>query len=335
VRRLALFALVAGAFLAPPTPAFAHAGDAPVATAYRTAVTGISTPEKGLSVRTVEAGARLELTNHTGHSVEVLGYSGEPYLDVRPDGTYQNVNSPAAYLNETLEGDNPVPSSADPTAVPSWRRLSTATTVRWHDQRTHWLSPGVPPAAKSDPSRAHRLRDWSVPLREQARTFAITGTLDWVPAPRVALWWLGAALLGLTAAGLALRWSGLVRPLALIAGAAPIAYAVSRAADGGSVPLVLFPVGLLALAAGWRHPPFYLALTGLVVFVFGGFTIGFGGAVLPTAGPAWVARALVLLAAGLGLGLAAVGVLRLRSPSAAPAPPVAEPDLVAGLSSST
>jgi hypothetical protein len=323
VRRLALFALVAGAFLAPATPAFAHGGDAPESTAYRTSVTGISTPEKGLSVRTIEAGARLELTNHTGHSVEILGYSGEPYLDVRPDGTYQNVNSPASYLNETLEGDNPAPATADPTAVPSWRRISTATSVRWHDQRTHWLSPGLPPAATTDPSRTHRLREWAVPLREETRTFAITGTLDWVPAPRAGLWWLGAGLLGLAAIAGTRRWPRSVRPLALIAGLAPIAYAVSRAADGGSPPLVLFPVGLLALAAAWRHPPFFLALTGLVVLIFGGLSIGFGGAVLPTAGPSWVARLLVLLAAASGLALTVIGGLRLRS--SAP---------VAGLSSS-
>jgi hypothetical protein len=317
---------VAGAIVAPATPAFAHGGDAPSSTAYRTAVTGISTPEQGLSVRTVEAGARLELTNHTGHSVEILGYSGEPYLDVRPDGTYQNVNSPAAYLNQTLEGDNPVPSSADPTTPPSWQRVSAATTVRWHDQRTHWLSPGTPPAATADPSRTHRLRDWSVPLREEARTFAITGTLDWVPPPHVALWWLGAGLLGLAAVGGAHRWSGLVRPLALVAGLAPIAYAISRAADGGSPPLVMFPAGLLAFAAAWRHPPFYLALTGLVVFVFGGLSVGFGGAVLPTAGPAWVARLLVAASAGLGLALLVTGAQRLRI-SARPAP-------ITGLSSS-
>jgi hypothetical protein len=329
VRRLALFLLVAGAFLAPATPAFAHGGDAPESTTYRTTVTGISTPEKGLSVRTTEAGARLELTTHTGHSVEILGYSGEPYLDVRPDGTYQNVNSPASYLNETLEGDDPVPANADPTAVPSWRRVSSATTVRWHDQRTHWLSPGKPPG---DLSHTLRLRDWSVPLREEVRTFTITGTLDWVPAPRAWLWWLGAGLLGLTAIGLAHRWSSLVRPLALIAGLAPLAYAGSRAADGGSPPLVLFPVGLLALAAVWRHPPFYLALTGLVVLIFGGASIGFGGAVLPTAGPAWLARVLVLLAVASGLALAVTGALRLRS--SATAPPVPEPAPAAGLSSS-
>jgi hypothetical protein len=183
--------------------------------------------------------------------------------------------------------------------------------VRWHDQRTEWPSPGP------------RVRDWTVPLRVQTRTFAITGTLERVPPPRAGLWWLGAGLLGLTAIALARRWSGLVRPLALVAGLAPLAYAASRAADGGSPPLVLFPVGLLALAAAGRHSPFSLALTGLVVLVFGGVAVGFGPAVPPTAGPAWVARGLVLLAAGSGLALAGTGVLRLRSPG-----------LVTGLSSS-
>jgi hypothetical protein len=321
---------VAGAVLAPATPAFAHGGDAPEATAYRTTVTGISTPEKGLSVRTVEAGARLELTNHTGHAVEVLGYAGEPYLDVRPDGTYQNVNSPAAYLNATLSGDNPVPSSADPTAPPVWRKVSAATTARWHDQRTHWLSPGVPPAAAADPSRVHRLRDWTVPLREQARVFEISGTLDWMPPPRAGLWWLGAGLLGLAAIGLAQRWSGTIRPLALLAGLAPLAYAVTRAADGGSLPLVLIPAGLLALAAAWRHPPFLLTLSGAVVAIFGGFNYAsaFRAGVLPAAGPGWITRSLVLISAGLGVGLAVAGLVHLRRvPASQPAP-------VGGLSSS-
>lgn len=314
MRRFALFVVVAGGVFAPATPAFAHGGDAPDATAYRTTVTGLSTPEEGLSVRTVEAGARLELTNHTGHSVEVLGYDGEPYLDVRPDGTYQNVNSPAAYRNATLSGDNAVPETADPTAPPAWRKVSTATTVRWHDQRTHWLSPGMPPAAAAAPTRIHRLRDWTVPLRAQARVFELRGTLDWVPPPRTALWWLGAGLLGLITIGLAHRWSGPIRPLTLLAGLAPLAYAVTRAADGADVPPVLIPTGLLALAAAWRHPPFFLALSGLVVAIFGGFNhaSAFDAGVLPAAGPEWLARSLVLISAGLGAGLAATGVLGLR-----------------------
>ncbi|HEX5199975.1 MAG TPA: hypothetical protein VFW27_08540 [Actinoplanes sp.] len=315
MRRLALPVIVAGALLGPATPAFAHGGDAPDATAYRTTVTGISTPEKGLSIRTVEAGARLELTNKTGHSVEVLGYSGEPYLDIRPDGTWENVRSPAAYLNATRTGDNPVPAAADPTAPPSWRKLSSSTTVRWHDRRTHWLSADLPPQAVADPSRAHRLRSWTVPLREQVRTFEIRGTLDWEPAPRAWLWWISAALVLVSAFGLLRRWSGAVRPVALAGAFAPFAYAVSTALDGGAPSLVLVLAGLLPLAAVFRHPPFYLALAGACLALFAGFaqTGAFGAAVLPTAGPAGLSRAFVMIALGVGVAMALTGVLRLRA----------------------
>jgi len=310
VRRvLLLIAGVAGA-LVPAAPAFAHGGDAPSATAYRTTVTGVTLV--GVSVRTVEAGARLELTNDTGRPVEILGYSGEPYLEVRSDGTWQNVSSPAAYTNQTLLGDTPVPASADPTAPPSWRKISSSTTVRWHDQRTHWLSPGLPAAAASDPSRTHRLRDWVVPLRIQASTFEIRGTLDWEPPPRTWLWWLLSGSIGLTLALVAHRW---VRPVALIAGLSPLAYAVSRAMDGASAPVVVLLAGVVGLAAAYRHPPFFLALSGAVVALFGGFAEAgvFGAAVLPAAGPGWLARALVAAAVGGGTAMALTGILRLRA----------------------
>jgi hypothetical protein len=312
VRRLCL--LVAALVVWPATPAFAHGGDAPDATAYRTTITEVSSPEKGLSVRTVEAGARLEMTNETGRPVEVLGYSGEPYLEVRPDGTWENVNSPATYRNETRTGESAVPATADPTAPPSWRQVSTSTTVRWHDQRTQWLA-GLPPAAVADPSRSHRLREWAVPLRVQVRTFEIRGTLDWEPPPRTWLWWSGAALTGLLVTALARRWPRSVAPLALIAGLAPILYALARTLDGAAPSPVLILAGLLPIAAAYRHPPFYLALAGAAVALFGGFaeTAAFTAAVLPAAGPGWLSRAAVLVALGAGSGLALIGILRLRA----------------------
>jgi hypothetical protein len=306
---------VAGALWVPATPAFAHGGDAPDATAYRTAVTGISAPEKGLRVRTVEAGARLELSNTTGHPVEVLGYSGEPYLDVRPDGTWQNVNSPAAYVNATLTGETPVPATADPTAPPSWRRVSTSTTVRWHDQRTHWLGAARPSVATADPGRRHRLRDWAVPLRVQTRTLEIRGTLDWEPPPRAGLWWLGAGSLALAVIAAATRWPRSVAAVTVIGGLAPISYATTRALEGGATPLVMIVAGLLAVAAGWRRPPFYLLLSGAVLTIFGGLseTESLRAAVVPAAGPGWAARLAVVVAIGVGAGVAATGALRLRA----------------------
>src|SRR5262245_20968599 len=85
--------------LAAAAPAAAHAADAPDATNYRTTITGLTPALPGVEVRAIEAGARLELTNTAQRTVEVLGYSNEPYLEVRPDGVYQNTNSPATYLN--------------------------------------------------------------------------------------------------------------------------------------------------------------------------------------------------------------------------------------------
>jgi hypothetical protein len=305
--------MVAGALVVPATPACAHGGDAPESTSYRTTVTGITPAVDGLSVRTVEAGVRLELTNDTGRTVEILGYSGEPYLEVRPDGTYENVASPATYLNRTLAGDTPVPATADPVAPPQWRRVSSDTTVRWHDRRTHWTGDDLPPAAAADPSRTHRLRNWSVPLREQTRTFEIRGTLDYLPPPAAWLWWVGALLLAGAATTAALRSPRVGGALAAGAGTILLAYGVARTLDSG-VPLVLFAAALVALAAAWWRTPFLIALAGSVVALFGGLTdLGvFRAAVVPVAGPGWFARTAVMVAIGVGVGLTVSGVIRLR-----------------------
>jgi hypothetical protein len=296
--------MVAGALVAPATPAFAHGGDTPGATAYRTAVTGLTPPMTGLTVRAVEAGTRLELSNETGREIEILGDSGEPYLAVRPDGTYQNVNSPA-----------------DPAAPPSWRRVSASTTVRWHDERTQWQGSGLPPAAAADPSRAHRLRDWSVPLRDQVRTFEVRGTLDWLPPPPAWLWWAGA-LLAFAAFTMAARWAGLV---ALFAGTTTILYAVLTTLDGGSLPLAPVVSAAAAIAAGVltlrRRAPFLLALAGALLAIFAGIAEAavFSEAVVPIAGPFWLARAAVLVALAAGLAMCTTGALRIRASPPRPA----------------
>lgn len=329
-------------------PAYAHGGDAPDATAYRTTVTAITPAEPGLQIRAVEAGARLELVNRTGRTVEVLGYSGEPYLEVRPDGTFENVHSPATYLNRTLTGTTPVPATADPTAPPQWRRVTHDAAVRWHDHRTHWMSSQPPPTATADPDRKHRLRTWEVPLRDGVRTFAVRGTLDWEPPPNPTLWWAGALLTAaaVTALGaLATRRRGLVRAVgavAAVAGTTTIGYAAARTLDAGTngpgdllrglLTGQLTPVlaGLGALAAGGialtrRQSDFALALAGAGLALFGGLTnLGvFTRAVAPVPGPSWPARVAVLVAVGAGLGLLAAGVLRLR---AAPPPPATADD---------
>ncbi|GAA2571546.1 hypothetical protein GCM10010435_52380 [Winogradskya consettensis] len=327
MRRTALFLVVlAGALLAPAGPAFAHGGDAPDATSYRTDVSGLSERIPALTVRAVEAGARLELVNNTGKTVEILGYQDEPYLEVRPDGVYQNVNSPATYTNATLDGDSPVPSNADPTAPPQWQKVSGEPTVRWHDQRTHWLSPGLPPQAQADPSRAHKLRDWTVPLRQGAHTFTVNGTLTWEPPPAAWLWWAAAVALAAGITALALRSARWVGPVALLTGTIGFAYAVTRATLGVSGQAPAIVASAIAIVAGVfalsGRTPFLVLLGGAAVAIFGGLgDVGvFNQAVVNFPGPGWLSRAAVLIAIGTGTGLTAAGVLRLRAAPPAPAP---------------
>jgi hypothetical protein len=320
-----IIAVVVGVLATAGAPAAAHGDDAPDATAYRTEVT--ATPDvPGLTVRAVEAGARLELVNDTGRTIEVLGYAGEPYLEVRADGVWTNVNSAATYLNQVLTGDADVPAGASPTAPPQWRRVSTDTRIRWHDRRTHWTEPDLPAQAAADPTRTHRLRDWVVPLRDGVGTLQVRGTLDWEPPPTPFVWWAGALVLALLCVT-ARRSRGLLAGVAAVTGTITWGYAAARAVDAGTaagrvVPVVVGAGALgAAVLAATRRPvgDFALAVSGAAVAVFAGFGDAgvFSQAVAAVPGPGWWARLAVLITIGAGSGLAVAGALRLRTPTSA------------------
>jgi hypothetical protein len=355
LRRAGLVAAAAlAALLAPATPAAAHGADAPDGTDYRVAVTALSPAPTGLTARTVEAGARLEITNRTGRDIVVVGYSGEPYLRIGPAGVYENSRSPATYLNRTLAGDTRLTAEADPAAAPVWRKVSADRSARWHDQRTRWLESDPPAQVTADPAREQRIRDWVVPLRDGDRTIEVRGTLDWVPPPDAYPWWaagtLGFLLIGAaglvpagTAAGArALRGVG---ALLALGGLAAILSTVGRALDagaegvGGTLLGALtgqtwaLLTGLGALAAGGyalaRRPAadFALALAGACLALFAGaanLTV-LSRSIAPAPWSADLARLLVTLALATGAGALAAGLLRLHAASRAarPATPVA------------
>lgn len=329
-------------------PAWAHGADAPDGTDYRTEVTRLSPALPGLTVRVVEAGARLELVNHTGRPIEVLGYDGEPYLEVRPDGVYENRNSPATYLNQTLSGTTP-PATADPRRPPAWRRVSTEPVARWHDRRSYWQAPTPPAVVAAEPGRAHRVRDWTVPLRDGVDTIEVQGTLDWVPPPNPLPWW-GLSLLGAAAIALLGARAGR-RALAVVlavGGTGAVALATARAVDtdatgaAGTLAALLsaqlWPMltGLAALAiAGYglaRRPSgdFALTLAGVCLALFAGVTNAevFARSVIPVPGPALWARLTVALLIAAGAGVAVAGILRLRA--AARLAPMAADSAAAG-----
>jgi hypothetical protein len=148
---------------------------------YRSLITGISPNPPGLSLQILQFSDRLQITNHTGQTITIYGYSGEPYARILPDGTVQqNVRSPAVYLNENFYANVTVPPSANPNAPPRWSVVDRTGTFQWHDHRIHWMSPVTPPQVK-DTSKRTKIFDWRVPIAVGKRTGAISGTLFWTP----------------------------------------------------------------------------------------------------------------------------------------------------------
>jgi hypothetical protein len=135
----------------------------------------------GLSLRIVQRGDQLELSNRSGRVVVVQGYTREPYLRFLPDGTVQeNRRSPAAYLNRDRYGTQRIPSRASPRATPRWVTVARNGRFAWHDHRIHYMALGTPRQVK-DPGRPQKVFDWTVPLRAGSTPVVVTGALLWTP----------------------------------------------------------------------------------------------------------------------------------------------------------
>jgi hypothetical protein len=148
---------------------------------YRSNITSISPDFPGLSLQVLEFADRLVLRNHTGQTVTIFGYSGEPYARVLADGTAeQNVRSPATYLNTNFYADVTVPPSANASAPPQWVVVDRTGQFEWHDHRIHWMSPVVPPQVK-DKSKRTLIFNWQVPIEIGTRKGTVDGQLFWTP----------------------------------------------------------------------------------------------------------------------------------------------------------
>ena len=90
MRRAAITVLIGLIWLlALAQQASAHTVSGVGATNWKTTLIGIDPSPPGLSVRVVDTGSDLEVSN-TGPEVIVLGYQGEPYLRVGPGGVSEN-----------------------------------------------------------------------------------------------------------------------------------------------------------------------------------------------------------------------------------------------------
>jgi len=174
--RRALVLGAAVALLSAP-PVAAHQGNPN----FRSVVDSITPAVKGVTLHVLNYDDRFELTNHSGKTVTVQGYDGEPYARVLADEAVEiNKRSPAYYLNDDRYADVKVPASADPKAPPQWSVVDRTARLQWHDHRTHWMSRSLPPQVK-DRSRRTKVFDYAIPLRVDAQRASIRGTLFWQP----------------------------------------------------------------------------------------------------------------------------------------------------------
>jgi len=319
-----------GAVVATPEPASAHGVGGIQPSNYETRIISVRPAVPGLEIRSVDLGSRLEVTNRTGHEVVILGYDGEPYLRVGPRGVYENVRSPATYVNRTLTGGTPVPARADSDARPVWRRVGDGPVARWHDHRAHWSVATDAPGVRAAPDRMQIVQRFRVELRDHGEPVVVRGIVRWVPGSSA--WpWIGLALV-LAGVVVALSRTRLARGATATALVAVVvietahvigAWGATTEGTGTRLGASVYALGAIAVAVialvwllrrGLHAAAPLVLVAGLFLALAGGLAdvTVLTRSQLPTTLPYGVARAIVAVALGLGAGLAIVGALRLH-----------------------
>lgn len=242
----------------------------PVQKASTTTSSCADAAEVPFTAKVVGGDGFLDLTVERGHTVEIPGYTGEPWLRIDEKGTVQeNQASSATYLNESRYG------SAQNTDIPDWVSIERATkhpqwkTVGhgghyvWHDHRIHYMTPQITPTLVAGTNRvAISDRDdglWYIPLTVDGHEHQILGELREFPAPSPLPQWGLAAffLVVLAGAGLILHGPAgrvaagtllVIGALALWAGISELAAVPALA--GGNPIWVALPIVSVVLAIG-------------------------------------------------------------------------------------
>jgi hypothetical protein len=128
-RKLFGAALLAAMVLAPAQPALAHGGNGGASSDYRIAVSSFEGDPTGIEVRPVELGNRMELVRTTANEVQILGYLEEPYLRLDSTGVFENINSPAHYLNLDRFSRTQAPPDLTAATPPKWVKLNGGSSV--------------------------------------------------------------------------------------------------------------------------------------------------------------------------------------------------------------
>lgn len=308
-------------------PDVAHA-DPAGPTDYRTTVESIEPTTDAIEIGVAGGDAFLTIDVDPGHEAVVLGYDGEPYVRIRPDGVVeQNRRSYATYYNEERYGRTDVPDIVDNDADPDWQRVGDGGTWAWHDHRAHWM--GTEPPIGLDPGES--LPPQTVPLVVDGEPVAVTIRITLVDGPSMAPVVTGAIVgLGLSMLGVALGpATSMLVMFVLSAGALVIGagqYLSLPAETGRMLTWWLLPAiavaALVAAAAGYGRSWFVgagltaLAAAQTLVWAFGR-RAGLTRAILPTDLPAGLDRFVTAAVLVGGAVVLVATVRRLFSPATA------------------
>ncbi len=324
--------LVGAVLLATAAPASAHGLGGLKPTNYETQLRSVTPPVPGLEIQFVDLGTEVRLTNRTAHDVTVLGYDGEPYLRVGPRGVFENVRSPATYLNRSSTITGAPPKQADSKAAPEWKQIGSGDTVLWHDHRAHFMGTDDPPEVARDPGNRHVIDNFEIPMRTNGTPVVVRGRIVYVPPPSVWPWVIGALLLAVIVFVLARTrsWRTVFAVTLALLTVTEVVHVIglwggSTAASGTKLVESAYSIGgivLGMLGLVWMRRkgveaavPLVLVAT-IFLFVAGGLAdvTSLGNSQVPSTFSAAFARLLVTITLGLGAGLALASAFRLRPP---------------------
>jgi len=310
---IVLLILMAGPALADPA----------VPTNYRSIVNVVDPQPRGVTVEVVGGDAFLSVAVAKGSTVEVPGYFGEPYL--RIDGTgavWLNTKSPARYINQDRFGITEIPPTADAQAEAEWEQVGSGGRFAWHDHRTHWMSPDLPPTIAGD--RAEVVFPWKITITINNVETEVRGELLWFPSTNPS----GPLLVGVLGVLPLLAYRrGRVSSVAISATlfatmtlfVATVQFAATPGFDRGApIDLAVPVLGVAAaVTALWLRDSSIRSWTAVTIAgsatAWWAFTTmtALTAPVLPSALPTGIERASVSLSMWVGIGVVVIAVSEL------------------------
>lgn len=321
--KLLAAALLAAMVLAPASSAFAHDGNGGATSDYRIEVTGFEGDPSGIAVRPVELGNRIELVRTSADDVQILGYEGEPYLRLDADGVFENVNSPAHYINLDRFARQQPPASARADAEPDWVKISDGTSVRWHDHRTHWMDPTPRQDVRDDPDVERVIFPANpVDLVVDGRPVTAIVKVTWLPPPPRTTWLIVSSLIACLILGALVLLPLFRRVAPALATIASVGAVVGSGSSGARVAIGIAAIvlGIAGWLLGNRWMSSAAALVA-VVFAVTHFEV-FEHQLLAGRAPAVLQRIGITVALGFGaavVGRQVVGELGATQPEPEPA----------------